>query len=75
YDAVFAPAEDGGYVLVGLNEPHPELFENMLWGESSVMTKSRFRAAQANLTVHELQQQWDVDDIAGWKRFLALEAF
>jgi len=70
HDAVFAPAEDGGYTLVGLNSPQPSLFENMSWGNEFVMSETRLRATKANLKVYELDTQWDVDDIEDWQRFL-----
>ena len=41
HDAVFIPAEDGGYVLVGLRCPQPRLFENIDWGSASVMAQTR----------------------------------
>lgn len=69
-DAVLGPAEDGGYVLVGLNAPQPSLFESMVWGVETVMTETRLRADQAGLTVYELPEQWDVDGIEDWRRFL-----
>ncbi|MGY6277644.1 TIGR04282 family arsenosugar biosynthesis glycosyltransferase [Methylomonas sp. MgM2] len=69
-DAVFAPAADGGYVLVGLNEPQPTLFRNMVWGNQNVMTETRIRASRAKLKVYELPEQWDVDDFEGWRRYL-----
>lgn len=69
-DVVIAPAADGGYVLIGLNEPHRVLFENMSWGTSAVATQTRQRAARNGLTVFELSQQWDVDYVEDWRRFL-----
>jgi uncharacterized protein len=69
-DAVFGPAEDGGYVSIGLNAPRPNLFEDMVWGNETVMAETRRRAAEAKLKVYELATQWDVDDIEDWKRFL-----
>lgn len=70
HDAVFAPAEDGGYALVGLNEPQAELFEHMNWGTADVMARTRQRAGEAKLSVYELTAQWDVDDFADWQRYL-----
>lgn len=70
HESVFAPAEDGGYVLIGLNAPQPNLFEGMVWGNEAVMAETRRRAAEAKLKVYELAMQWDVDDIEAWKRFL-----
>lgn len=71
YDAVLAPAEDGGYVLLGMNEPQPVLFENMVWVNATVMAESRRRATEAKLKICELNTQWDVDDIKDWRRFRA----
>jgi rSAM/selenodomain-associated transferase 1 len=59
--AVFAPAEDGGYVLIGLTRPQPELFTAMPWGSNQVMTETRTRCQQLGIIYHELAQQWDVD--------------
>ena len=69
-DAVIAPAEDGGYVLIGLNRPQPVLFENIGWGGDKVMAQTRQRATSASLAVHELTMQWDVDTPEDWTRFL-----
>src|SRR5690606_21561086 len=30
-DLVIGPANDGGYYLLGMNRPHPKLFENIPW--------------------------------------------
>ncbi|MDD5277629.1 MAG: TIGR04282 family arsenosugar biosynthesis glycosyltransferase [Methylovulum sp.] len=67
---VIAPAEDGGYVLIGMNTPQRVLFENMPWGSPAVMTKTRQRAGDASLVIHELAMQWDVDMPDDWARFL-----
>ena len=69
-DAVLAPAEDGGYVLVGLNKPQAFLFNQMPWGSNQVMSETRRRANAAKLNWHGLTQQWDVDTIADWERYL-----
>jgi glycosyltransferase A (GT-A) superfamily protein (DUF2064 family) len=60
-DAVFAPAEDGGYVLVGLARPQPALFAGIAWGESDVMERTRARRAASGLAWKELDTLWDVD--------------
>jgi rSAM/selenodomain-associated transferase 1 len=61
HDAVIAPAEDGGYVLVGLARPAPELFETIAWGESAVMAQTRLRLSQSGVSWTELPTLWDVD--------------
>ncbi len=74
HDAVFGPAEDGGYVLVGLNAPQPMLFSDMVWGKEGVMAETRRRAQGASLKVHKLTQQWDVDTAGDWAKFCKLFA-
>ena len=69
---VLAPAEDGGYVLIGLNQPHPELFDNMPWGTGLVLEHTRTRIKQYNLRYQELKQQWDLDTPEDMARYRAL---
>ncbi|MBL6987088.1 MAG: TIGR04282 family arsenosugar biosynthesis glycosyltransferase [Methylobacter sp.] len=69
-DAVIAPAEDGGYVLLGLNAPQPALFEDMVWGNENVMKETLLRAQHSLILVHELARQWDVDTVEDWDRYL-----
>ena len=61
YDAVFGPAEDGGYVLVGLSRVAPELFEGIDWGGPSVMQATRARIERLGWRHFELPVLWDVD--------------
>ena len=60
-DAVFYPAEDGGYALVGLREPQPVLFAGMPWSSSRVMPETRARAHAQGLRMREFETLWDVD--------------
>jgi rSAM/selenodomain-associated transferase 1 len=62
HDAVFVPALDGGYALVGLTRAQPDLFSDMPWSTSQVMTESRNRAASASLRWKELIPVADVDE-------------
>lgn len=72
-DVVISPAEDGGYVLIGLNANQPVLFSGMSWGTDSVMAETRRRVNEAGISLHELEQQWDVDTIEDWMRYLNLQ--
>jgi uncharacterized protein len=36
-DAVFGPASDGGYYLIGMNSLHPFAFENKPWSKSNLL--------------------------------------
>ena len=70
-DAVFIPAEDGGYVLVGLRQPQPVLFEQMTWSTDQVMADARRRARALGLQLRELAPLWDLDlpaDLERWRQ-------
>jgi len=60
-DAVLVPAEDGGYVLVGLARPSPRAFEDIEWGGADVLRDTRARFATLGWRWHELAELWDVD--------------
>jgi rSAM/selenodomain-associated transferase 2/rSAM/selenodomain-associated transferase 1 len=59
---VLGPAEDGGYYLIGLKEPHPELFTGVEWGIGTVFVQTLARAEQAGVPVHRLEPWADVDE-------------
>ena len=60
-EIVIIPAEDGGYVLIGMRKPQPKLFAKIRWGTADVMAETRRRTEQLGLTVCELSPLWDVD--------------
>ena len=60
-DAVFVPAFDGGYALVGLRRPAPSLFADMAWSTAQVMADTRQRLAAAGLRHVELPPLADID--------------
>lgn len=62
HDAVFIPALDGGYVLVGLRRPAASLFLGMTWSTPQVMAQTRERARQAGLQWAELAAVADIDE-------------
>jgi len=70
HDAVIQPAEDGGYVLVGLSRPVPGLFEGIRWGEGRVMRDTRVRLRAAGATWREFPARWDVDRPNDYQRLM-----
>jgi uncharacterized protein len=60
-DAVLGPAEDGGYVLLGLARASPTLFDGIAWGGDRVLVDTRTRLRQLGWRWHELPVRWDVD--------------
>ena len=74
-DAVFGPAEDGGYVLIGLaRSPSAQLFEGIAWGTATVMQETRTRLARGNWRWRELALMWDVDRPEDLQRLRQLRA-
>lgn len=63
HDAVFVPALDGGYGLVGLRRPAPALFRDIPWSTSAVMGTTRARADALGLRVAELPPIADIDEV------------
>ena len=70
-DAVFLPAEDGGYALVGLQRPIASLFVGIEWGTERVMEETRARLRAAALKWSEPAILWDVDRPKDVARLLA----
>ena len=67
-DAVFQPAEDGGYVLVGLQRPQAALFTGIEWSTAVVMAQTRTRAREHGIRMEEMETLWDVDEPADLRR-------
>ena len=61
HDAVFVPAHDGGYALVGLRRPAPQLFTEMPWSTADVMARTRERLRTIGLRHAELAPLHDID--------------
>lgn len=49
HEVVFGPAEDGGYYLLGLQYPIPQLFENKQWSTNSVLKDSLLDVADKKI--------------------------
>lgn len=70
-DLLLGVAEDGGYYLIGLNRPHPQLFEHITWGTELVLEQTKAIAQQLNLKVDYLTTLADVDrpaDLKIWQK-------
>ena len=61
HEAVIAPAQDGGYVLVGLSRRDPGIFSGVAWGGAQVMAETRRRLGEAGTRWKELETLWDID--------------
>ncbi len=64
HDAVFVPALDGGYTLIGLNQCLPSLFEDMPWSTHRLMDETRRQLKALGKTWHEYEPMADIDEPA-----------
>jgi rSAM/selenodomain-associated transferase 1 len=62
--AVMAPAEDGGYTLLGMKAARAALFTDIDWSTDRVADQTRARANAIGLQLVELPRWYDVDDAA-----------
>lgn len=60
-DVIVIPAEDGGYVLIGMRSVQPLLFADIPWGTKSVIAETRARVIAQRLVLTERPPLWDVD--------------
>ena len=66
HDAALIPVADGGYVLIGLQAPCPELFEHMAWSTAGVAAETLRRLAARGLstwigpTLHDIDEPADL---------------
>lgn len=60
-DLVLGPSVDGGYYLIGMKVPHPELFQGVAMGTERVLSQTLERARRANPRISLLPRWYDVD--------------
>ena len=70
---VLGPAEDGGYVLIGMNDKYPGIFEDISWGTNSVLQETIAKAEKIGLDYFCLEPLWDVDRPDDLRRLSELE--
>lgn len=63
HDLVLGPAQDGGYYLIGLRQPAPELFEGIPWSTDRVLSVTQQKAAALGWRVALLPIRRDLDTV------------
>lgn len=61
FNLVLGPALDGGYYLIGLQQPRPELFTNIPWGTDQVLMETLKIATSGDLSIYSLPPLADID--------------
>jgi rSAM/selenodomain-associated transferase 1 len=67
--AVFGPARDGGYWLIGLSRMIPELFANMPWSSDRLLEATIAEVQRQDLGFELLETLADIDTAADWIEF------
>ena len=70
---VIGPSEDGGYWLLGLSEPRPELFQDIAWSTPEVLPATLSLLEQKGASPTHLATLFDVDDSESYQKALAQE--
>lgn len=73
HDAVFGPALDGGYVLVGARSCNETMFEQVSWGSDQALQQTLANFDRLTLDVFQLAPRWDIDtyeDLVRYAPFL-----
>lgn len=68
-DLVIGPVEDGGYCLIAMNAPHPQVFRGIPWSTSRVLAVTLDTARRLEFTVRLLEPLWDVDEATDLERW------
>jgi len=73
-DLVFGPADDGGYYLIALGRPCPEVFKEIPWSSETTLARSLEQAGKCNRKVSLLPSKGDIDHIEDWENFCGRNA-
>ncbi|MDE3084073.1 MAG: TIGR04282 family arsenosugar biosynthesis glycosyltransferase [Verrucomicrobiota bacterium] len=68
-DVVLGPATDGGYYLIGLRRPSPQIFSGIAWSSEKVLPQTLARIEASGLSVHLLPVREDIDDWESLRRY------
>jgi rSAM/selenodomain-associated transferase 1 len=67
-DVVVGPCHDGGYYLLALSQPRPEVLAGIAWGTPAVLPTTLERAGSLGLRAALLEPLADVDTLADVRR-------
>ena len=70
HDIVLGPTVDGGYYLIGLRSPIPELFENIPWSTDTVFSLTQEKITALGLSLKILPMLRDLDTVEDLQFFI-----
>ena len=62
YDVVLGPSLDGGYYLIGLNDPCITLFQGIQWGSNQVFSQTRKKINFLSKKLAVIKPWYDIDN-------------
>ena len=65
---VLGPSERGGYYVIGLSRPFPELFHGVPWGTPRLFRTTLDRALAGGTTPQVLPRLTNIEDVPDWDR-------
>ncbi len=71
HDAVLGPSLDGGYYLLALRRPDPQVFAGIDWSTERVCAQTQARLHELGWSCHLLPSKTDVDTLAEWREAVA----
>lgn len=63
HDLVLGPSRDGGYYLIGMSRPVPEIFQGIPWSSDRVLETTTQKLVPLGLRAHLLSPWFDVDTV------------
>jgi uncharacterized protein len=70
-DVVLGPARDGGYYLIGMKRPIPEVFRNITWSSEDVFTETVKIIKTSGISYGVLPALSDLDTVEDLKNILS----
>lgn len=72
-ECIMVPAIDGGYVLIGMNRHHADIFEDIAWGTERVLEQTLERLKRSGLSYRCLPALNDIDTLSDLKECTDLD--
>lgn len=74
-DIAIGPAQDGGYYLLGLRYPIPEIFDHIDWGTERVLAQTQANITQKHYKTYYLPILRDIDHPEDWFTWIKTKDF
>ena len=70
---VLGPSRDGGYYLIGMNQPVPEIFCDTTWSHDRVLAETTGQLTRLGVDFRLLAEGFDIDTTEDMERLRAIQ--